>query len=385
MLHSFPTRRSSDLTSCPDVRSLATSREPLAVAGETVWRLDPLAPEDAQRLFLDRARQREPRFMPEEATEAAIAELCARLDRLPLAIELAAARMNVMSPEEVLAALEPRLGVLGGGDRLSPPHHRTVRATLEWSYHLLDLREQQAFRALAVFVGGFDAEAAMAVAPGLSLELLARLVEKSLVAVSQSAGGRTRYRLLETMRAYAYELLVAKGELDEARERHRRHFSTLADVSQAGWPSPRARTVVGKLEADYENVRAALEWAAATDPCGARPLLAGTKDLFLMLGAADGRRLARLLLERCPARDRDRAELQLIAGALAFLVADAEAARSVLAEAQELAAELGERWLEGWAHWWLGLTETLDGEIEPARAHLEATRALHDQSGAASG
>jgi predicted ATPase len=215
-------------------------------------------------------------------------------------------------------------GVIGGADRLSPRHHRTVRATVEWSYELLEPPEQQAFRALAVFVGGFDAEAARAVASGLSLDLLARLVDKSLVAVMESPGGRTRYRLLETMREYAHELLLGSDELKDARERHLRHFSALAGPFEARWPSSRAQVFVGELADDYENFRSALEWAATTDPCEARPLLAGTKDLFLLLGVADGHRLAQLVLEPCPTRDRDRAKVLIIIGSLAMLAADAD-------------------------------------------------------------
>jgi non-specific serine/threonine protein kinase len=373
------------LTSCRDVRVLATSRESLGVPGETVWRLDPLTAQDAYRLFVERARQREPRFMPSEATDTAIGELCSRLDRLPLAIELAAARVNVMSPAELLAGLETRLGELGGTDRLAPPHHRTVRATVEWSYQLLDPAEQRAFRSLAVFVGGFDAEAPRAVAPGLSSELFARLVDKSLVAVAENPAGRTRYRLLETMRQYADELLVTAGELDAARERHLRHFTERAGSFEPRWPSARSPLLVEQLADDYENFRAALEWAAAADPCAARPLLTAVKDLLLLLGVADGHRLAHLLLERCPAQDRERVEVQIVFGSLAMLAADVEAARRALAEAEQLSVVLGEPELEGWAHLFHGLTDTLAGSITTARQHLEATRALHDQLSVRSG
>jgi predicted ATPase len=141
-----------------------------------------------------------------------------------------------MSPVELLAGLEARLGVLGRGERFSPPRHRTVRATVDWSYRLLDPIEQQAFPSLAVFMGGFDADAAESVAPGLTLDLLARLVDKSLVAVTETARGPTRYRLLETIREYAHELLVEAGDLDAARERHLRHFAALADIATSrGW------------------------------------------------------------------------------------------------------------------------------------------------------
>jgi predicted ATPase/DNA-binding CsgD family transcriptional regulator len=363
------------LSSCGYVRILATSRELLAVSGETAWRVDPLAPADAQRLFVARARQRQPGFIPSEVAEATIDRICARLDGLPLAIELAAGRVGVLSLEEILAGVETRLGELTGGERLAPRHHRTLRASVEWSYQLLDSDEREAFRSLAVFVGGFDAEAARSVAIGLSLDLLARLVDKSLVAVEESTAGRTRYRLLDTVHEYAREALMGGGGLDAARERHLRHFARIADAApRDGWPSSGAVGFVNELHDDYENVRTALEWAAAADPCAARSLFTGMKDVFLMLGEADGRRLSRLLLERCAARDRERAEVQITAGMLTLLV-DAQTARTALAEASTLSAEIEERALEGWALVFLGLTETLAGAIEPAREHLGTGRA----------
>jgi predicted ATPase/DNA-binding CsgD family transcriptional regulator len=369
------------LTSCAGVRVLATSRESLGVAGETVWRLEPLEPQDAYRLFVERARQRRAGFMPGEETDEAIVQLCARLDWLPLAIELAAARVSVMSPAEVLVGLETRQGVLGGGGRLSPLHHRTVRAAVEWSHQLLVPAEQHAFRSLAVFVGGFNAHAAASVAPGLSLDVLARLVDKSLVAVMETSRGRTRYRLLETVRGYAYELLVEAGELDAARERHLRHFSELGDVAREEWLSTGAQRFVNELDDDYENVRAALEWAVASDPCSAVRLLGGTRDLFFRFGQADGWRLGQLALERCQVRDRHRVAAQVAAGQFANATGDTEAARSMLAEAHDLSVELDERVLEAWTRYFLGWTETLAGEIEPGREHLLASRALHHELG----
>ena len=219
------------LRSCPHVRVLTTSREPLGVDGETVWRLEPLASQDARRLFVERARQRKPDFLPDEETEVTIGTLCEHLDRLPLAIELAAARTSAMSPREILDGVAAHLDELSAVRRQSPAHHRSVRAAVEWSHQLLDYAEQEAFRHLAVFVGGFDAEAARAVAPGLSLGVLARLVDKSVVTVVAGSRGRTRYRMLETVREFAHELLVATGELDVARQRHFRHFLSLGDDS----------------------------------------------------------------------------------------------------------------------------------------------------------
>ncbi|MEA2158688.1 MAG: hypothetical protein QOD66_1068 [Solirubrobacteraceae bacterium] len=367
------------LGSCPRLRLVATSREVLGVAGETVWTVQPLDVEDARRLFIERAKQRRADFMPDEETDVVIDRLCARLDCLPLAIELAAARVGVMSAHEIAADLEARLGELGAVHRRSSSRHRTLRAAVDWSYQLLDPGEQEALRSLSVFVGGFDARAATSVAPGLSL---ARLVDKSLVAVVDNHPGKTRYRLLETVREYATELLLKSAELDGARERHLRHYRALADRPQDGWPSSGAERFVGELREDRENLRAALEWEAASDPCAARGLFIGVKDLFfLMLGQAEGLRLAQLLLERCPARDRLRAEVQITAGVLAFTVGDGETAERVLMEAVELSTELGERALEGWARFFLGLSLTLAGESEAARPNLEIARMLHRDLG----
>ena len=369
------------LTACPEVRIMATSRESLGVTGETVWRLEPLGAQEAYRLFVERARQRQPEFMPSPDTEATIARLCERLDRLPLAIELAAARVAVMSPKEVLSALEARLGVLGDADRFAPPHHRTVRTAIEWSHQLLDSSERRAFRSLAVFVGGFDAEAASGIAPDTSLGILAQLIEKSLVAVVESARGRTRYRLLETVREYAAERLVEAGELGDVRKRHLRHFSHLADLAHKEWLSTGKQRLVNELDEDYENVRAALEWAADTDPCAAVALLSGTRDLFFRFGQSDGLRLARLLLERCPVANAYRVEAQMAAGQFAITLGDFDAARTVLADARELSVDLDEPVLQAWTRFFQGLAEMLGGAIGPAREHLEASRALHHELG----
>jgi predicted ATPase/DNA-binding CsgD family transcriptional regulator len=367
---------SSLLSSCANLRILATSRESLGVSGETVWRLDSLQAEAGHRLFLERARQREPGFIPDAAADATIAELCERLDRLPLAIELAAARIGVMSPAEILADLEARLGALGGGSRLSPARHKTVRAAVEWSYELLDPTEQRAFRTLAVFVGGFDSAAAMAVVPGLTVDAVARLVDKSVVASGKTSRETTRYRLLETVREHAHDLLVASGELKGARERHLHHYLAVAEQADPGWPPFITAALLDQRREDYENIRAALEWSAESDPCAGMRLLAGSRELFQMLGTADGRRLAQLLLARCPARDRCRIEVLISAGILAMVMADPEASHALHSDARRLSAELGELELEGFATFFRGLMQALSMAVDPARADLEAAIAL---------
>jgi non-specific serine/threonine protein kinase len=287
-----------------------------------------------------------------------------------------------MSLREILAGVEARVGELAGGDRFAPAHHRTLRGAVEWSYRLLEGPEQEAFRNLAVFVGGFDARAAASVAPGLSLDLLVRLVDKSLVVMVDNPSGRTRYRLLDSVHEYARELLVDEGELDAARERHLHHYARFAEAtSWKGAPFTVAPQIANELHEDYENVRAAVEWAASSNPCPARSLLAGLTDVFLLFGQADGHRLAELLLERCPIPDGERARLGITAGLLALMVADPEGAARALAEASTLSIELGERALEGWAGFFRGLAATLSGAVEPARKHLEASRALHQSLG----
>ncbi len=193
------------------------------------------------------------------------------------------------------------------------------------------------------------------------------------------------------MREYAHELLSDGGELELTRERHFRHFSTLADIKREEWPSqhylgltrgPRGpMAAVDALADDYENVRVALEWAAAADPCAARRLLIGTQDLFFMLGVGAGSRLVHLLLERCEKRDRDRAELLLSAGAFGLMAGDPEAGRAALVEARELSAEIGATTQHAWALMFSGLIETLGMNVELGREHLEACRTLSRELG----
>jgi len=362
------------LRRCPHLRVVATSREPFDISGETVWRVDPLAPEDASRLFVERARRRRADFVVDEGDEAVLALLCARLDCLPLGIELAAARVATMSVAEILASVEASLGQPTGSRRRRPSHRRSVRAVVEWSRQLLDPAEQQAFRRLAVFVGGFDAAAAQAVAPGLTLEMLGRLVDSSLVTVVPGVGSRTRYRLSETVREYAWGLLVDAGEAAAAASRHLHHYASRGDDASARWPSPDAHQLVADLEDDYANVRMAAEWALTADPSAGVQLLARTRDLFIGLGPGDGLRLARPMLELCQARDRDRVVLQITAGLLAMVLFGSRAAELDLVEARQLGKRLGDEPLEAWARFFQGLAEVYDSAVAPARAHLEVTR-----------
>ena len=213
---------------------LATSREPTGVAGEVSWRVPSLSlADEAIELFTDRARHARPDFEISDDNAMAVTEICGRLDGMPLAIELAAARVRALSPSEILDSLHDRFRLLTGGARTAVRRQQTLRASVDWSHALLTEPERVVFRRLAVFSGGFYLDAAHAVVTAghiqrsQVLDLLSLLVDKSLV-VAENSDGRTRFRLLETMRQYAAEKLGESGEADATRSRHRDHYTALA-------------------------------------------------------------------------------------------------------------------------------------------------------------
>jgi predicted ATPase/class 3 adenylate cyclase len=227
------------LASCPDIALLATSRQPLALAGEGLWRIGPLSTAgEAVQLFLDRARSHAPDFTATDADRKVISEICAHVDRMPLAIELASARLSVLTPPEILEGLRQRFQLLRGRDPSAPARQRTMQGLLDWDYELLSEHEQAALARLSIFAGSFNLRAASAAAghSGVDADDVADLVwslsDKSLVNVERSAGA-TRYRLLETVRAYAAEKLVDSGDGTTSRR-------VLADHYLDGFP-PRMR------------------------------------------------------------------------------------------------------------------------------------------------
>jgi predicted ATPase len=261
----------------PAARIIATSREPLRVEGEWVYPVPALAvptedspdSEDplrygAVRLFVERARAAAPHFSPDAGVGIAIAGICRRLDGIPLAIELAAARAAAIGITELAARLDHRFDLLIGGRRTALPRHRTLRATLDWSYELLPEAERLLLRRLAVFSAGFTLEAAAAVASETGDRLstvvdgVANLVEKSLVTLER-AGGASRWRLLETIRAYALEKLAESGEAEPAARRHAAFFRDL--FAPDGLPLQPAIADMARYAREMDNVRAALDWA----------------------------------------------------------------------------------------------------------------------------
>ena len=251
---------------CPAVTVLATSREPLGVEGEQILPVDPLPADDAAVLFADRARAVRHGFDPDGEAAGSVAEICRRLDGLPLGIELAAARMRVMNAAEVARRLTTGPRFVSGGSRSTPPRHQSLVAAVDWSYRLLSERERALFARLSVFAGGFDLDAAHGVcrdpADGEddTLDLLAGLVDKSMVTADHTADA-TWYRLLETMRQYGRERLLADAEPDTVHDRHARYLVDLTERAGVGLLGPDEAHWVERLSRAYDDVRVAVRWA----------------------------------------------------------------------------------------------------------------------------
>ena len=271
------------LRSCPDVQVIVTSREALDVAGERVVRVrsldapdrgssrDALVHAAAVRLFTDRAIDAGAAVTWSDAQWSAVGEICRRVDGIPLAIELAAARVTAMSPADIAAHLDERFRLLTGKRRGRVERHQTLRGTVEWSYDLLAEGERSVFDRLGVFPGSFDAAATVAVAGGDTadgwtvIEALGSLVAKSMVVADDGHDGATRYSMLETLRQYARERLEDSGDADRCRRRHADHYAAWANGAVRGLGQPDAPRWLDRFRAEFDNVRAAVEWAIESD------------------------------------------------------------------------------------------------------------------------
>jgi len=274
---------------CPAVTLVATSREPIGVVGEVSWRVPSLSlADEAIELFTDRARQVRPDFRLTDDNAATAAEICRRLDGVPLAIELAAARVRVLSLTEIRDSLHDRFRLLTGGARTAVRRQQTLRASVDWSHALLTEPERILFRRLAVFMGGFDLDAAEGVAGGdveryQVLDLLTLLVDKSLV-VAESTSGPTRYRLLETVRQYAQEKLGESGEADAVRTRHRDHYTAMAALLDTPASTGHEQRLE-QAENEIDNLRAAFAWSREnSDIALASQLASSLEQLWLRRG-----------------------------------------------------------------------------------------------------
>jgi len=289
------------LDSCPGLRVIATSREPLNAAGEVNWVVPSLTVPDSRqegaytpqeleayesvRLFEERARRRDPSFELSIRNGQAVAQVCRRLEGIPLAIELAAGRMEVLSAEQLAARLEDFLKLLTGG-RTADPRHRTLRATLEWSQELLGEAERALFRRLSVFAGGWTLEAAEEVCSGDGveqddvLELLSGLVDKSLVVVEAGEERVPRFRMLEPVRQYSQERLQESGTAERVREHHAQYYLALAQEAEPELEGADETRWLDRLEAEHDNLRAALSWALEGGEAELGLRLAGALRVF---------------------------------------------------------------------------------------------------------
>ncbi|MCC7207775.1 MAG: tetratricopeptide repeat protein [Anaerolineae bacterium] len=283
------------LRHCPQVKILASSREPLGIAGEVTYTVPSLALPDstartpaaladyeAVQLFVERAKAVAPRFALTASNAQAVAQICLRLDGIPLALELAAARCKLFSAEQIASRLSDRFRLLTGGSRTALPRQQTLRALIDWSYDLLSEPERALLRQLSVFVGGWTFDAADAVIPDLDvLSLLEQLVNKSLVVVEEQHG-QARYRMLETIRQYAQDRLFESGEGQAVRNRHLDYFLRLSEVGGLGLRGSHAFEWSDQLGVEYENIRAAAEWGEEQRPDDALLMLG---NLFFFWGA----------------------------------------------------------------------------------------------------
>jgi predicted ATPase/DNA-binding CsgD family transcriptional regulator len=243
------------------LKIVATSREPLGVAGEVTWVVPPLTETDAVDLFIDRARQVRPQFTIGDEDADAVHTICRRLDGLPLAIELAAARARALDLRYIAAGLKDRLALLPSGPRSAPQRQSTLAASFDWSYDMLPQPERALLRQLSVFAGEFDVDAALAVCPAASLELLAALTDRSLIMLEQrSDRAGLRYRILASVREFAAEHLDEAGEVDLIRTRHRDHYLAMAESGFSLLGAEKTRWL-DRLRGEQDNLRAALAWS----------------------------------------------------------------------------------------------------------------------------
>jgi predicted ATPase len=394
------------VAACASLRVLATSREPLRLTGEAEYPLAPLPlPEDTSAierlrdnpsvaLFVQRARQARPGFDLTPENAATIAAVCGRLDGLPLAIELAAARSRVLTPQALLARLDDPLRFLTGGARDLPDRQRTMRDTIQWSYDLLTPEEQCLFQRLSVFVGGWTVESAGAVVNadgdlGIdALDGLASLVEKSLAVQREQPGGEVRFDMLGTLREFGSERLVAEREADTTYRRHATYFATVAEEFQTGYWGSEQAGWLDRLETERDNVRTAFDTLFQQDEMRiAITMFAALRNFWWDRGPyGEPQRWFDTLLPRLPsAPPVHQASAYNAAGFLAAARRDLVLARSYHEQSLALFERIGDRAGIAAAAWGLSRISLVTDERAEAKAMitraLELFRALGERSG----
>jgi non-specific serine/threonine protein kinase len=434
------------LRAAAGLKIVASSREALGISGEIIYRVpslslpevdsvsaETLAASEAVQLFLERARAASPGFRLAAKNAPAVATICRRLDGIPLALELAAARLAVFSAEQIAARLDDRFKLLTGGSRTALPRQQTLRALIDWSYDMLTEEERALLRRLSVFAGGWTFEAAEVTLPDLKvLDLLPQLANKSLVAVEDS-GEEPRYRLLETVRQYARDRLLDMGEGERTRRRHAAYFTQFVETHARRLRGDAAMTSVHLLEAEHDNLRAALAWSLDQDLDAMLRLITAMSEFWFRRGfEAEGRAWIQDALKRheesaplegeaahrrrqgvagalqvlawltfsqgdyrgafeasrrCEALARELGDLRLLSTLLSFMASallmagDVTAAETLAAEGLEAARKSEDPVAVGVATGMLGWRLSMHGRYDEADAHLEEGLALLRKSG----
>ena len=369
------------LSATPALQVLTTSREPLRVTGEAIYEVPVLGAEDSFRLFVERAKAGSPGFLAVGETRGAVDQICATLDGLPLAIELAAARIGLLTPIQLLPLLQDRFSLLTGGARDMPARHRTLRAAVDWTYGLLGESEQKLFKRLSVFAGGFDLDAASAVGGDGVLAVLGTLVDKSVVAPTTTLDASPRYHLLETLREYGLDRLEDDGEVRATRNAHLWHYVDRAEGTfQEGLVSGPLHQLAA-LEAELENLSAALSWSLEEAPQTGLRLVGAARDLWFLRAQSEGLRFARALLSRCREPDLYRVRALNTAGQLANTLQRHAEAISYLEEARDTSHKLGDPKQQAWATYFLGIAGFLSRDVAAAQRWLGLSLDLFDRSG----
>jgi non-specific serine/threonine protein kinase len=386
------------LRGAPRLKVLVTSRIPLRLSGEQEFSVEPLSmpqsgspatpvsvtSSDAGALFLQRARAVRPEFEISSDTAAPVAEICRRLDGLPLAIELAASRMKMLTPPTLLARLSDRMRILTDGPRDAPQRLQTMRAAISWSYDLLNAEEQYLFRQLAVFDGGFGIEAALAMSERDSeisvFDGIASLVDKSLLTQTESVTGDARFMMLETIREFAWNELVRQGEEHAARRRQAGWLDDLVLETRPVFASRRNLLPwLGRLDEEHDNIRTVLDWQMAAGEWDAALRLCGDLAWYWDFRGHHGEGLARIeaVLQRAPtAPVEDRARANFSAAMLAHSQGEDDKATVWARRSIALAPESGDQWIAILGLAMLGILAEDSGRFDEAAESLEAALAI---------
>ncbi|WP_213571340.1 protein kinase [Rhodococcus sp. USK13] len=391
------------LHTCPRLRILATSREPLGIGGEVVLRVPPLAvPDpnqkpslralpryDAVTLFAERGGAAVPGFALTEDNAAAVAGICHRLDGLPLPIELAAARLRAMSPEQILERLTDRYTLLTRGRRGTPTRQQTLRLCIDWSFELCTTREQLVWGRLAVFAGSFELDAAEQVCgkgmdPDELLDTLTSLVEKSIL-IREEHRSVVRFRMLETLREYGHEKLEQSGEDSALRRRHRDWYEALALDAEAEWISARQLDWITRLKREQPNLREALEFCVDNDPAAGLRTAAALFWFWTSQGGygEEGRRWLDRLLAHDPREPTvDRIKALFSDSVLADVQGDLQSGAALVAQARALTAQTSDPVMLGLVAYADGMLALYSGDHARACSQLETARAKFRERGA---